>query len=136
MADSVPTRSPTIPAPTLPPNTVLTPPPCISNESEIAHINGMISPTQTFYTCLSNIGDPYSIPTFYNGSINGYMEIQNSIQLNNLHVVSSFFNRIAAVVSVFDFIICTTSDHSLVLFLVSSRLMPLQELRPWTSIYG
>jgi hypothetical protein len=109
MADSVPTRSPTIPAPTLPPNTVLTPPPCISNETEIAYFNGMISPTQTFYTCLSNVGDPYSIPTFYNGSINGYMEVQNSIQLNNLHVVSNNSSTL---------FLTTTLNHSFNVFVL------------------
>ncbi len=67
------------------------PDPCIRDESEIAYVNGIISPTQTFINCLNNIADPYSVPTFYNGSVNGVMIVYNSLQLNNLHSVSFSF---------------------------------------------
>ena len=81
--------------PTMPPNSLLDPPPCIGNETDIAYINGMISATQTIYTCLMNVGDPMSIPSFYNGSVQAMMLMYNNIQLNNLHEVSisrsSFF---------------------------------------------
>ena len=74
-------------APSLPPNTANKPPDCINNETQIVYVNGEISTTQTFYNCLGNIADPYNIPTFYNGTFNGVMMVQNSIQLNNLHDV-------------------------------------------------
>ena len=78
--------SPTV-APSLSPNTANKPPDCINNETQIVYVNGEISTTQTFYNCLGNIADPYNIPTFYNGTFNGVMMVQNSIQLNNLHDV-------------------------------------------------
>ncbi len=78
--------SPTF-APSLPPNSENRPPDCITDESQIAYVNGEISATQTFYTCIENIPDPYNIPTFYNGTFNGIMMIYNNIQINNLHDV-------------------------------------------------
>ncbi len=63
------------------------PPPCITNESDIVYVNGLISATQTFYNCLQSIADPMNIPTFYNGKFNGIMNIYSNIQLNNLHQV-------------------------------------------------
>lgn len=83
---SSPTLSPSI-RPTSAP-TPAPPPPCITNESDIAYVNGLISATQTFYNCLQNIADPMNIPTFYNGKFNGIMNIYSNIQLNNLHQVT------------------------------------------------
>lgn len=74
-------------SPSLPPNAANQPPDCITDESEVAYVNGEISATQTFYNCIQNIPDPYNIPTFYNGTFNGVMIINNNIQVNNLHDV-------------------------------------------------
>jgi hypothetical protein len=97
-----PTRAPTA-APTFPPNYQLHPPPCINTEDDIAYVNGMISPTLTFYNCLANLGDPWSIPTFYNGTFNGLMLVYNSIQLNNLHQVTLANSFVCLVVYLFIF---------------------------------
>jgi hypothetical protein len=75
-------------SPTLPPNYDFKPPPCIRDESEIIYVNGVMSPAETFLKCLSNVADPYSLPTFYNGSVQAVMTVFNSIQLNNLQSVS------------------------------------------------
>lgn len=49
----------------------------------------MISATQTLYNCLANVADPYNIPTFYNGTFNGIMIVNTSLQLNNLHDIDA-----------------------------------------------
>lgn len=60
------------------------PPPCISNDSDVAYVNGMISATQTLYNCLANVADPGMIPSFYNGSYQETLVVNTSITLNNL----------------------------------------------------
>lgn len=82
-----PTHAPTTKVST-PTNYDFHPPPCINDESEIVHVNGVLSPALTFMNCLNNIADPYSIPTYYNGSVQGTMIVYNSVQLNNLQGVS------------------------------------------------
>ncbi len=69
-------------------NTLTTPPPCITDESQFGYINGMLSATQTFYNCLMEVTDPLSLPNFYNGTANGNVTVYTSIQLNNLHQVN------------------------------------------------
>lgn len=63
------------------------PPPCISNVSELGYINGALSASQTFYTCLSNIPDAAMISSFYNGAYNGMLRVNTSITLNNLEAI-------------------------------------------------
>ncbi len=84
----LPSRAPTF-SPTLEPNFMNTPPPCISNISQLVYINGEISATQSIYKCISNVPDPMMIPTFYNGTYNGVMFVNVSIQLNNLEDIDA-----------------------------------------------
>jgi hypothetical protein len=88
VATSSPTRKPTA-TPTYIPNYDFHPPDCLTNETDIAYINGMISATQTFYNCLANVADPLNIPILYNGSVHGTMIINTSIQLNNLQDIDA-----------------------------------------------
>ena len=80
------TASPTF-QPTFQPNFEDKPPPCISNETQLAYINGMISSSQTLYNCIENIADPLGIPTIYNGTQNDVMYVNTSLELNNLEEV-------------------------------------------------
>lgn len=101
-------------------------PPCIHNESELIFINEMISATQTIDNCIANIPDPYSIPTFYNGSYQGSMKVFSNIQINNLHDVDAITGTI-------------TIDFYLRLFWKDNRFnMPLfwDQLDNSTQAYG
>jgi hypothetical protein len=69
-------------------STVQPPPDCLTDESQIVYVNGIISATETFKYCLSQIAEPMSLPSIYNGSVHGLVSIYNSIQLNNLHEVT------------------------------------------------
>jgi hypothetical protein len=82
-----PSISPTE-APTLPPSTLLAPPNCIIEESEIVFVHDLVSFESTLDNCLKNIPDPLAIPVMLNGTTAGVMEVGTNIQLNNLHVVS------------------------------------------------
>jgi hypothetical protein len=64
------------------------PPDCITDESQLVYVNGIISVTETFRFCLSQIAEPMSIPSFYNGAWHGIVDVYNDIQLNNLHEVT------------------------------------------------
>jgi hypothetical protein len=65
------------------------PPDCINDESEIQYVNGEISATKTFYNCLKNIAEPLSLPSIYNGTVNGVVDVLTSIQFNNLHEIDA-----------------------------------------------
>jgi hypothetical protein len=65
------------------------PPNCINDESEIEYVNGEISATNTFYACLKNIAEPLSLPSIYNGTVNGVVDVLTSIQFNNLHEIDA-----------------------------------------------
>jgi hypothetical protein len=73
-------------------STVQPPPDCLTDESQIVYVNGIISATETFKYCLSQIAEPMSLPSIYNGSVHGLVSIYNSIQLNNLHEVTLYQN--------------------------------------------
>ncbi len=64
------------------------PPPCITNESQLAFINGSFSADATFYNCLANVPDAGSIASFYNGRYHGCSLYQSYITLLNLVKVS------------------------------------------------
>ena len=68
-------------------NNNLLPPPCLSDESDIAYDKNLISFSQTMRNCLDNVADPLLIPTFYNSTFNGVILINATIQLNNLHFI-------------------------------------------------
>jgi hypothetical protein len=63
------------------------PPPCITNESELVYVNGVISVIGTFANCLRNIADPMLLPSMRDGQITSQMVVNNTIQFNNLHLV-------------------------------------------------
>lgn len=62
---------------------------CIRNESDLVYVNDAISASQIMTNCITNIPDPYNIPTFYNGSFIEGMTIFSNIQINNLHEVDA-----------------------------------------------
>jgi hypothetical protein len=63
------------------------PPPCITNESQLVYVNGVISVIGTFANCLANIADPMLLPSMRDGHITSQIVVNNSIQFNNLHLV-------------------------------------------------
>lgn len=71
---------------------VIPPPDCIKNISELVYVNGELSTSSTIFNCLNNIGDAYSIPTYYNGTFHSALKVYTNIQLNNLHDVSKFLS--------------------------------------------
>ncbi len=65
--------------------TIAPPMPCITNESELAYNRaGYVSAQYSFLNCLANVDSPDLIPTFYNGMINGVLNVNISLGLNNL----------------------------------------------------
>jgi hypothetical protein len=83
------------PRPTAKPTTTpyQPPPNCINSKDELVYTNisghgaPMISASGTILKCISNIPDPMLIPVFYNGKMNKIIQVNASIQLNNLHEV-------------------------------------------------
>lgn len=60
------------------------PPPCITNESELAYVNGKLSSTQTFYNCMANIPDSGMLASYYNNQLNGQVTFYTAMTLNNI----------------------------------------------------
>lgn len=63
---------------------VATPPPCISNSSQLQYINGYISSTQTFLFCAENIPDAGMLPSYYNNAYNYIVTFSAALTLANL----------------------------------------------------
>lgn len=68
---------------------------CINSNSDIGlSLDGSISFTKTWDTCISNIADPKIIPSFYNGHYNFIMTVNTSIQLNNLQTIDAVLGTV------------------------------------------
>ncbi len=62
---------------------------CISDD-DLKYVKGRLSFQKAFEACLDNIADVTLLPTLVNGTLTGPMSVTTSLQLNNLHVVSTF----------------------------------------------
>ncbi len=79
------------------------PPPCITNASQLAFIDGVFSADATFYTCLENIPDAGSIASFYNGQYNAcwvYTFILTLLNLVQVRIIESIYTGILTVLFV------------------------------------
>jgi hypothetical protein len=84
----VPTRAPTSQT-QLPFNWAMKYPKCIGSENDIVYRYGQVAMVDTFRVCLNNITDVLGLPIFYSGSQRSRVQVNTTIQLNNLHEVDA-----------------------------------------------
>jgi hypothetical protein len=74
---------------------ILTPPPCITDASQLVYQNGIFAVGQTIQACINNIPDPKLIPVVYNGSYVGEsLDLLTRLQVNQIQEIDAISGKV------------------------------------------